>query len=40
LQIPKKEVILVEEEYIAPMMVGEVKPMFAGKRFSYRVKNF
>ena len=39
LQIPKKEVILVEEEYIAPMMVGEVKPMFAGKRFSYRVKN-
>ena len=39
LQIPKKEVILIEEEYIAPMMVGEVKPMFAGKRFSYRVKN-
>jgi dihydroorotase len=39
LQIPKKEVILVEEEYIAPMMIGEVKPMFAGKRFSYRVKN-
>jgi dihydroorotase len=39
LQIPKKEVILVEEEYIVPMMVGEVKPMFAGKRFSYRVKN-
>ena len=40
LQIPKKEVILVEEEYIAPMMVGEVKPIFAGKRFSYSVKNF
>ena len=39
LQIPKKEEILIEEEYIAPMMVGEVKPMFAGKRFSYRVKN-
>ena len=40
LQIPKKEVILIEEEYIAPMMVGEVKPIFAGKRFTYRVKNF
>ena len=40
LNIPEREVVLVEEEYIAPQMVGEVKPMFAGKRFSYSVKNF
>jgi dihydroorotase len=40
LNIPEKEVILEEEEYIVPQMVGEVKPMFAGKRFSYKVKNF
>jgi len=40
LDIPEKEVILVEEEFIVPQMIGEVKPMFAGIRFSYRVKNF
>ncbi|GAB6075103.1 dihydroorotase [Nautilia lithotrophica] len=40
LDIPEREVILVEEEYIAPQMVGEVKPMFAGRRFSYSIKNF
>jgi dihydroorotase len=40
LQIPKREVVLVEEEYIVPSIVGDVKPMFAGKRFSYSVKDF
>jgi len=39
LQIPKREVVLVEEEYIVPSMVGDVKPMFSGKRFSYSVKD-
>jgi len=40
LQIPKREVVLVEEEYIVPSIVGDVKPMFSGKRFSYSVKDF
>jgi dihydroorotase len=40
LDIPEREVVLVEEEYIVPQIVGEVKPMYAGKRFSYSVKNF
>jgi dihydroorotase len=37
LDIPKKEVKLVKEEWVAPYMVGEIKPMWAGKRFRYKV---
>ncbi len=40
LQIPKKEVVLVEEEYVVPSMANEIKPLFAGIRFSYSIKNF
>ncbi len=39
LDIPQKEVILEEEVWTAPQTVGEIKPLFAGKRFSYSVKN-
>jgi dihydroorotase len=38
LDVVEKSVELVEEEWIAPRMVGEVVPMFAGKRFNWRVK--
>jgi len=38
LNIPQKEVVLIEEEFIVPYLVGEVKPMFAGKRFAYSLK--
>jgi len=39
LNIPKKEVVLEEKEYKVPYIVGEVKPLFAGKSFSYCVLN-
>jgi dihydroorotase len=38
LDVVDKSVELVEEEWVAPRMVGEVVPMFAGKRFNWRVK--
>jgi dihydroorotase len=38
LNVVDKSVELVEEEWVAPRMVGEVVPMFAGKRFNWRVK--
>jgi len=38
LKVANKKVELVEEEWVAPRMVGEVVPMFAGKRFSYKVR--
>jgi len=38
LQVVNKQVEIVEEEWTAPRMVGEVVPMFAGKRFSFKVK--
>ncbi|NPA10620.1 MAG: dihydroorotase [Epsilonproteobacteria bacterium] len=39
LKIPPKEVEIVKEEWRAPYLVGDVKPLFAGKTFRYRVKN-
>ena len=39
LNIPEKEVELIEEEWTAPYIVGDVKPMWAGKKFKYKVKN-
>jgi len=38
INVPEREIELVEEEWIAPYIVGEIKPMFAGKRFKYKVK--
>jgi dihydroorotase len=38
LNVVDKSVELVEEEWVAPRIVGEVVPMFAGKRFNWRVK--
>jgi dihydroorotase len=37
LNVPEREVEIVEEEWTAPYMVGEVKPMFAGRKFRYKV---
>jgi len=39
LDIPEKKVELIEEEWTAPYIVGDIKPMWAGKRFRYKVKN-
>jgi len=38
LEVVDKTIELVEEEWVAPRMIGEVVPMFAGKRFNWRVK--
>jgi dihydroorotase len=38
LDVIDKNIELVEEEWIAPRIIGEVVPMFAGKRFNWRVK--
>ena len=38
LDVMDKTVTLVQEEWTAPRMVGEVVPMFAGKRFNWKVK--
>ena len=38
LDVMDKTITLVEEEWVAPRMVGEVVPMFAGKRFNWKVK--
>jgi len=37
IDVPEREIELVEEEWVAPYIIGEIKPMFAGKRFKYRV---
>jgi len=37
INVPEREIELVEEEWVAPYIIGEIKPMFAGKRFKYRV---
>jgi len=37
LNIPEKKVELINEEWTAPYIVGEIKPMFAGKKFKYKV---
>ena len=38
INVPEKKVELIEEEWVAPYIVGEIKPMWAGKRFRYKVK--
>jgi dihydroorotase len=38
LDVVDKSIELVEEEWVAPRMIGEVAPMFAGKRFNWKVK--
>jgi dihydroorotase len=37
IQVPEKKVELIKEEWTAPYIVGEVKPMWAGRKFRYRV---
>jgi len=37
LNVSEKTVELIEEEWTAPYIVGNVKPMFAGKKFKYKV---
>ena len=37
LNLPKREVKLIKEEWTAPYLVGEIKPMFAGRKFRYKV---
>ncbi len=39
LNLPERQVELIEEEWIAPYIVGDIKPMWAGKKFRYKVKN-
>jgi dihydroorotase len=39
INVPEKKVEIVEEEWRAPYIVGEIKPMFAGKVFRYKVKD-
>ncbi len=38
INVPEKKVELIEKEWVAPYIVGEIKPMWAGKRFRYKVK--
>ncbi len=37
IQVPEKKVELIEEEWMAPYIIGNVKPMFAGKKFKFKV---
>ena len=39
LNLPERKIELVEEEWTAPYIVGDVKPMWAGRKFRYKVKN-
>ena len=39
LNLPERKIELIEEEWTAPYLVGEIKPMWAGKKFRYKVKN-
>jgi dihydroorotase len=36
IKVPERKVELIEEEWVAPYIVGEVKPLFAGKKFRYK----
>jgi len=38
LNLPERKVELVEEEWRAPYIVGDIKPMWAGKKFRYKIK--
>jgi dihydroorotase len=37
INVPERKVELVEAEWVAPYIAGEIKPMFAGKSFRYKV---
>ena len=37
LNIPEREIELIEEEWTAPYIVGDVKPMWGGKKFKFKV---
>jgi len=37
LNLPERTISLAKEEWTAPYLVGEVKPMFAGRKFRYKV---
>lgn len=37
INVPEKKVEIVEEEWRSPYIVGDIKPMFAGKIFRYKV---
>ena len=39
LNLPERKIELIEEEWTAPYIVGDIKPMWAGKKFRYKVKN-
>ncbi len=36
INVPEKKVKLIKEEWVAPYVVGNVKPMFAGKKFKFK----
>ncbi len=37
IEVPERKIELIEEEWTAPYIVGEVKPMWAGRKFKYKV---
>jgi len=37
IQVPEKKVKLIQEEWRAPYIVGDVKPMWAGKKFKFKI---
>ncbi len=37
IDVPEKKVKLIKKQWSAPYIVGEIKPMFAGKIFKYKV---
>jgi dihydroorotase len=37
IQVPKKEVKLIEKEWRVPLIIKDIKPMFAGKVMKYKV---
>ena len=38
LNVPERKIEIVEEEWRAPYIVGDIKPMWAGKKFRYKVQ--
>ncbi len=38
LNLPERKVELIKEEWTAPYIVGDIKPMWAGKKFRYKIK--
>jgi len=37
LNVPERKIELIEEEWTAPYIIGDIKPMFAGKKFKFKV---